>query len=174
MDNKSKKRIKRGQIPLFITMKSSLRQHGSKVRKAIKIVRTVFDINLHFFLSDSSIVPRIVRGIINRGCYDLYSFDEEDKTPANLPGWEPFSDSVEWANFSEPYPVPWQYVPNQELSPSWGYFDAYDGGGYVADLGFNSSTAQAVISELPNNFETFTHNSLQSARLHNDVLISRF
>ena len=65
-------------------------------------------------------------------------------------------------------------MPNQELSPSWGYFDAYDGSGYVADLGYNSSTAQAVISELPNNFETFTHNSLQSARLHNDVLISRF
>ena len=116
----------------------------------------------------------MVRGIINRGCYDLYNFDEEDKTPANLPGWEPFSGSVEWANFSELCPVPWQYVPNEELSPSWGYFDVYDGGGYVADLGYNSSTAQAVISELPNNFETFTHNSLQSARLHNDVLISRF
>ena len=39
-------------------------------------------------------------------------------------------------------------MPNQELSPSWGYFDAYDGSGYVADLGYNSSTAQAVISEL--------------------------
>ena len=39
-------------------------------------------------------------------------------------------------------------MPNEELSPSWGYFDVYDGGGYVADLGYNSSTAQAVISDL--------------------------
>ena len=91
-----------------------------------------------------------MRGIINRGCYDLYDFDEEDKTPANLPGWRPFSGSVEWANFSELCPLPWQYVPNEELrsSPSWGYFNFYDGGGYVADLGYNSSTAQAVISDL--------------------------
>ena len=91
-----------------------------------------------------------MRGIINRGCYDLYDFDEEDKTPANLPGWRPCSGSVEWANFSELCPLPWQYVPNEELrsSPSWGYFNFYDGGGYVADLGYNSSTAQAVISDL--------------------------
>ena len=91
-----------------------------------------------------------MRGIINRGCYDLYDFDEEDKTPANLPGWRPFSGSVKWANFSELCPLPWQYVPNEELrsSPSWGYFNFYDGGGYVADLGYNSSTAQAVISDL--------------------------
>ncbi|CAH3159507.1 unnamed protein product [Pocillopora meandrina] len=47
-----------------------------------------------------------------------------------------------------PCPVPWQYVPNEELSPSWDYFDVHDGGGYVADLGYNSSTAQAVISDL--------------------------
>ncbi|PFX12876.1 Polycystic kidney disease 2-like 1 protein [Stylophora pistillata] len=99
---------------------------------------------------DSCIVPRIVQGIIHRGCYDHYSFNEEDKNPVNLPGWRPFSGSVEWANFSDLCPAPWQYAPSKKLhdSPSWGYFDVYDGGGYVADLGYNRSTAQAAISNL--------------------------
>ena len=41
-------------------------------------------------------------------------------------------------------------MPSQKLhnSPSLGYFDIYDGGGYVADLGYNTSTAEAVISNL--------------------------
>ena len=88
--------------------------------------------------------------MINRGCYDLYNFNEEEKNPVNLPGWRTFSGSVEWANFSDLCPAPWRYKPSEKLhnSPTWGHFDVYDGGGYVADLGYNRSTAQAVISEL--------------------------
>ena len=35
-----------------------------------------------------------------------------------------------------------------ESSPSWGFFHFYDGGGYVADLGYSSDTATPVISNL--------------------------
>ena len=101
------------------------------------------------FVSDSCTVPEEARGIIKH-CYDFYNFNEEDKTPVNLPGWRPFNGSVEWANFADLCLVPWQYVPSKKLhnSPSWGFFDIYDGGGYVADLGYSSSTARAVISNL--------------------------
>ena len=35
-----------------------------------------------------------------------------------------------------------------QSSPSWGFFHFYDGGGYVADLGYSSDTAAPVISNL--------------------------
>ena len=35
-----------------------------------------------------------------------------------------------------------------QTSPSWGFFDVYDGGGYVADLGYSNTTATPVISNL--------------------------
>ena len=83
-------------------------------------------------------------------CNDLYSFDEEDKSAFNLPGWRPFGGSVDWANFTDLCPAPWNYVSQEELqsSPSWGFFDVYDGGGYVADLGYSVTTAAPVISNL--------------------------
>ena len=83
-------------------------------------------------------------------CYDYYSIDEEEKNPHNLPGWEPFRGSSNWANFSNLCPAPWNYVPQEKLhgSPSWGFFDIYSGGGYVADLGYNKSTASPLIDNL--------------------------
>ena len=100
-------------------------------------------------VSDSCAVPKEARDII-QDCNDFYSFDEEDKTPFNLPGWRPFSGSVDWANFTDLCPAPWNYMSKKELqsSPSWGFFDVYDGGGYVADLGYSITTAAPVISNL--------------------------
>ena len=91
----------------------------------------------------------MAQDIIQR-CNDFYSFDEEDKSPFNLPGWRPFGGSVDWANFSDLCPAPWNYVSQDQLqsSPSWGFFDVYDGGGYVADLGYSITTAAPVISNL--------------------------
>ena len=83
-------------------------------------------------------------------CYDYYSIDEEEKNPHNLPGWKPFRGSTTWVNFSDLCPAPWNYVPQKKLhgSPSWGFFDIYSGGGYVADLGYNKTTASPVIDNL--------------------------
>lgn len=98
---------------------------------------------------DSCIVPEEAQDLIKH-CNDFYSFDEEDRTHLNLPAWQPFTGSVEWANFSDLCPAPWRYVPAESLhdSPSWGLFHVYDGGGYVANLGYSRSTARSVISNL--------------------------
>ena len=99
------------------------------------------------FVSDSCIVPEEARDVINH-CSDFYSFDEEDRTHLNLPGWQPFSGSVQWANLSDLCPAPWRYVPSVQESPSWGLFHVYDGGGYVANLGYTNDTARPIISNL--------------------------
>ena len=41
-------------------------------------------------------------------------------------------------------------MPQEKLhgSPSWGFFDIYSGGGYVADLGYNKTTASPLIANL--------------------------
>ena len=100
-------------------------------------------------VSDSCIVPEEAQDVIKH-CNDFYSFDEEDTTHLNLPGWQPFSGSVAWANFSDLCPAPWRYVSSESLqdSPSWGLFHIYDGGGYVANLGYSINSARAVIFNL--------------------------
>ncbi|XP_044184816.1 polycystic kidney disease protein 1-like 2 [Acropora millepora] len=98
---------------------------------------------------DTCDVPEVARASIQH-CYDYYSIDKEEKNPHNLPGWEPFRGSSNWANFSNLCPAPWNYVPQEKLhgSPSWGFFDIYSGGGYVADLGYNKATASPLIDNL--------------------------
>ena len=83
-------------------------------------------------------------------CNDFYSFDEEDTNALNLPGWRPFDGCVDWANFSTLCPAPWNYVLPEELQnlPSWGFFHVYNGGGYVANLGYNRTAAAPLISHL--------------------------
>lgn len=98
---------------------------------------------------DSCTVPEEAQEVITH-CNDFYSFDEEDRTNLNLPGWRPYTGSVEWANLSDLCPAPWRYVPTESLqnSPSWGLFHVYDGGGYVANLGYSIRPAKLVISNL--------------------------
>ena len=83
-------------------------------------------------------------------CFDFYSFDKEDKTPLSLPGWKPFNGDAQWVNASELCPRPWRYASLEALNflPTWGYFGIYDGGGFVADLGYNQKSASHVISDL--------------------------
>ena len=103
----------------------------------------------HLFFLDSCTVPEEAQDVVTH-CNDFYSFEEEDRTNLNLPGWRPYTGSVEWANFSDLCPAPWRYVPTESLqnTPSWGLFAVYDGGGYVAKLGYNIRTAKLVISNL--------------------------
>lgn len=63
---------------------------------------------------DACKVPEVGRASIQH-CYDYYSIDEEEKNPHNLPGWEPFRGSSNWANFSNLCPAPWNYVPQEKL-----------------------------------------------------------
>ena len=98
-------------------------------------------------VSDSCIVPEEAQDVIKH-CNDFYSFAEEDKTHLNLPGWYPFTGSVQWANLFDLCPAPWRYVPSVQESSSWGLFHVYDGGGYVANLGYTNNTARPIISNL--------------------------
>ena len=99
--------------------------------------------------SDSCIVPEEAQDVIKH-CNDFYSFDEEDRTNLSLPGWQPFTGSVQWDNLSDLCPAPWRYVPSEssQESPSWGRFHVYDGGGHVANLGYTNNTARPIISTL--------------------------
>lgn len=103
----------------------------------------------NFSVSDSCLVPEEVKNVIKH-CNDFYSLSEEDTTPLHFPGWQPFIGSVDWANFSDLCPAPWNYISQEKLqnSPSWGFFELYDGGGYVADLGYSFDSANPVISNL--------------------------
>ena len=82
-------------------------------------------------------------------CHGQYSFSDEDTTPFSLPGWKPFSP-FNAANITTLCPKAWRYVtPKAHGSlPIWGYFTVYNGGGYVADLGYNAKTARRVVSDL--------------------------
>ena len=104
---------------------------------------------LSLLISDSCEVAEDMRTIF-KCCNDFYSYAKEDRTPLHLPGWLPLNENVLWANVSELCPAPWRYVSAEvvQFLPSWGFFAVYDGGGYVADLGYNSDSAGQAISNL--------------------------
>lgn len=68
----------------------------------------------------------------------------------NLPGWTPINNSAQFENVSKLCPAPWRYTSPEDLQliSSWGFFTVYDGGGYVADLGYSKDTAGPLISSL--------------------------
>lgn len=51
---------------------------------------------------------------------------------------------------SDHCPAAWRYSAPKDLHlpPSWGFFDAYGSGGYVADLGYSKETATPILSSL--------------------------
>ncbi|XP_048575605.1 uncharacterized protein LOC5520271 isoform X3 [Nematostella vectensis] len=102
--------------------------------------------------SDSCKLAKKVRVLADH-CYDEYSLAEEDKTRYYLPQWLPVPGDVPYANLTRLCPRPWRYSTAVELgfSPSWGYFHTYNGGGYVADLGYDNGTAFQVSTTLQSN-----------------------
>ena len=87
---------------------------------------------------------------LRTSCYNFYSFKDEDKTPFSHPGWLPFKDTLEAVASTDVCPGSWRYESREELKgvPLWGYFTIYDGGGYVADLGYNGATALNIMENL--------------------------
>ena len=91
-----------------------------------------------------------------------YSSHSEDKTTYNLRDWTPIYNISEFeASFDDVCPKPWRYRTAHALEalPFNGFYATYDGGGYVADLGYNAESALGVIDDLENNdwidFRTF-------------------
>ena len=89
-------------------------------------------------------------------CLPYYSFHSEDKTAYSLHDWTPISNISEFkASFKldDLCPKPWRYREEKALETLSfdGFYANYDGGGYVADLGYNTESALGVIEDLEDN-----------------------
>ena len=89
-------------------------------------------------------------------CLPLYSSKNEDKTPFNRPKWIPVTNESEFISeyqLDELCPKPWRYQSPKSLQTRsyQGHVGMYDGGGYVADLGYNGESASNFISDLRRN-----------------------
>ena len=91
-----------------------------------------------------------------RRCLLPYSENNEDKSQYYQPKWIAVKLNLTTAwNKLELYelcPKPWRYHTRHILQTMRykGVINSYDGGGYVADLGYNEESALNVISELQN------------------------
>lgn len=98
-----------------------------------------------------------VEGLVFPRCLPLYDTHEEDTTPYYKPGWIPVSNFSGFASSDDEInllcPKPWQYITADLLGtvPFKGKMATYGGGGYVANLGYNSESALAVINSLEEN-----------------------
>ena len=87
-------------------------------------------------------------------CLPFYNNDHQDTTPYNKPGWIPVSNVTSFrsniTNLDSLCPKPWQYLTADDLKtdPLRGKMATYSGGGYVANLGYNSESALDVIESL--------------------------
>lgn len=93
---------------------------------------------------------------IFKSCLLPFSENNEDKNRYYQPRWISVKNSTKVWNkldLSELCPKPWRYQSPQTLQtlPYQGLKNIYDGGGYVADLGYNEELASDAISVLQNN-----------------------
>lgn len=86
-------------------------------------------------------------------CIPSYSSKNEYKTPYNLPEWIPVTNTSHNQSVFElerMCPKPWRYKSSRDLQTlSYeGFYSTYDGGGFVADLGYNIKSALKVLNTL--------------------------
>lgn len=88
-------------------------------------------------------------------CLPKYSLSSEDDTPYSLPGWKErpignFTDKFTAPSLDQLCPRPWKYKEFKRIHtlPFYGTGILYGGGGFVADLGYNKSTANKVVDLL--------------------------
>ena len=84
-----------------------------------------------------------------KDCYFDYSSEDEDTTQLSLPGWKPLPLNTSWPKVLVQCPKPWRYQTAEELDnySIRGSRSSYEGGGYVAVLGYDQRTAQGVLGE---------------------------
>jgi len=86
-------------------------------------------------------------------CLPFYTAGVENVSPYNRPGWEPIQNAtIFYSDFDleKECPRPWRYrgPENLRLRPFKGVMATFVGGGYIADLGYNSHSALKVINML--------------------------
>ena len=84
------------------------------------------------------------------GCLAAYSSDDEERASFNFPKWIPSRNYNESDSISDICLKPWKYQSRTELNTlsHKAVKNSYDGGGYVADLGYNKESASKVIRDL--------------------------
>jgi len=82
-------------------------------------------------------------------CYYDYSSAQKETTLLSLPGWKPLPFNTSWPTALQMCPKPWRYQTAEELNygPIKATYGAYDGGGYVAVMGYREYTALGVLTE---------------------------
>ena len=80
-------------------------------------------------------------------CFKGYSTENEDKTAYNKPGMRPVNNATRNDDLLQLCPKPWRYQHAEETDtrPRWGQFSFYDGGGFVADLGYDNHTGFSLV-----------------------------
>ena len=73
----------------------------------------------------------------------------EDTTSLSLPGWKPLPFNTSWPRALKLCPKPWRYQTADLLDSDSikGFFNSYEGGGYVAVMGYDQGTANSVLGE---------------------------
>ena len=86
-------------------------------------------------------------------CFKGYSTENEDKTAYSKPGWRPVDNASRNDELLLLCPQPWRYqhAKKTDTTPRWGQFSFYDGGGFVADLGYDNHTGFSIVTNLQNN-----------------------
>lgn len=71
----------------------------------------------------------------------------------SLPGWQPLPPNVSFPEALAVCPEPWRYQTPHEIKSGavHGKYNLYEGGGYVAILGYDMETADRVVSEASSN-----------------------
>lgn len=91
--------------------------------------------------------------LYSTSCLPSYQPKHEERSKYNLPGWIPVRNTTIYGtlvNLRRVCPKPWRYQSSKVLKTFsiQGVNMEYDGGGYVADLGYNSLAALNVIASL--------------------------
>lgn len=99
-----------------------------------------------YFYVDSCDVPDVFKNTIS-SCYDFYCQDKEDK----LGSWSALTNKTSITDTA--CPENWRYSTEDEtgIHKSRGIHSLYNGGGYVANLGYDDSTARRILKDLVNN-----------------------
>ena len=90
---------------------------------------------------------------IIENCHYDYTPEIEDKTIFSLPGWEPLPPNTSFPEALSVCPEPWRYQTPQEIKSEavFGRYKLYEGGGYIAILGYDMETADRVVNEASSN-----------------------
>ena len=83
-------------------------------------------------------------------CLPFYSDALQERNSYNIPGWIPMHNSSAIPGIDSLCPKPWRYQTAQQLKTEQvrGKMALYGGGGYVANIGYDSDSALKILGDL--------------------------